>query len=102
MANSSYVLEWAWQSQSLRWSAGDTDESITNIGHVFRDGQNFYAVTPNLFDIVEQGKKVRVSKSTKDIRTLTLFAVLGFTNVYEMNDTSHYSLLEQLYTGGLR
>eukprot|EP01102_Stenamoeba_stenopodia_P012723 TRINITY_DN4044_c0_g3_i1.p1 TRINITY_DN4044_c0_g3~~TRINITY_DN4044_c0_g3_i1.p1 ORF type:complete len:1119 (+),score=191.24 TRINITY_DN4044_c0_g3_i1:127-3483(+) len=76
MANSSYVTEWAWQSQSLRWSAGDSDESITNLGHVFRDGQTFYAITPNLFDIVEQ----------------------GFTNVYEMNDTSQYSLFEQLYT----
>ena len=50
--------------------------SITNIGHVFRDLTEVYGVTPNFFDVT----------------------IPGFLQVDEMDKTSPYPLLTQLYT----
>ena len=72
-----YNKRYAWSTQYLNYAVFNYNSvKMTNLGHAYYDYNSVYAVTPKFFDTVEQ----------------------GFLNVDMQNDSSPYSLIEQLHT----
>ena len=67
----------AWSTMGLKYVVPDFEHPYgTNIGHVFRESILVWGITPNFFDV----------------------AIPGFLQISDKDESSPYSILEQLYT----